>query len=158
MRTTSSMSNRSNGEQLLILIAEKDPFMREVERRLLDDAYRLEFVNDGVTALHRARELLPDLVVTEVLLPKLDGLEVTRQLRHDPITRLIPILVFSLLAAAERALAAGATAYLRKPVAREQFVSTVESLLLGRISGVTGVSAVAVGVAEPVREAGEGRH
>ncbi|MBI3979200.1 MAG: response regulator [Chloroflexi bacterium] len=116
-------------DQILILIVEKDPFMREVERRLLEKSYQLEFVGDGVRALSRACELLPDLIVSEILVPKLDGLGVTRRLRACPATHSIPILVFSLLAAEVRALAAGASVFLRKPIRKEQFIAVVEDLV-----------------------------
>ena len=113
----------------MILIAERDQNVRELQRYFLDRAgYTVEFALDGQSALARARQLLPKLVITEILLPKLDGLTVCRRLQEDPVTRDIPVLIFSILAAAARAQEAGARAYLRKPLIESIFIATVEQL------------------------------
>jgi CheY-like chemotaxis protein len=82
----------------------------------------VEFADDGEAALERARLDLPALVVTEILIPKLDGLALCRRLRDDPLTREIPVLVFSILAAEGRAREAGRRAFLRKPLVDSIFV------------------------------------
>ena len=87
-----------------ILIAERDQTVRELQRFFLEGAgFRVEFADDGQAALDRARLTLPTLVVTEILIPKLDGLTLCRRLREDPATSAIPVVVFSILAAAARA-------------------------------------------------------
>lgn len=113
----------------MILIAERDQNVRELQRFFLDKAgFTVEFAADGQAALARARQILPRLVITEILLPKLDGLTLCRRLQDDPATRDIPVLVFSILAAAARAEDAGASAYLRKPLIESIFIATVEQL------------------------------
>ena len=113
----------------MILIAERDQNVRELQRFFLDKAgFTVEFAADGQAALARARQILPGLVITEILLPKLDGLTLCRRLQDDPVTHDIPVLVFSILAAAARAEAAGASAYLRKPLIESIFIATVQQL------------------------------
>src|SRR5690606_32257546 len=90
--------------------------------------------DDGESALERARLAPPALVVTEILLPKLDGLALCRRLRDDPLTRSVPVLVFTILAAEVRALEAGAGAFLRKPLVDSIFVAAVQQLTAAQTS------------------------
>ena len=71
----------------------------------------------------------PDIIITEILVPKLDGLALCRQLKADPVTHGIAVLVFSILAAGGRAREAGADAFLLKPLAEHRLVETVRQLL-----------------------------
>ncbi|HEX9109271.1 MAG TPA: response regulator [Longimicrobiales bacterium] len=114
----------------LVLVADRDPVVRElVEHFLLVAGFHVEFVLDGSSALARAQELRPDVVLTEVMLPRLDGLTLCRRLRSDPATCGVPVVVFSVLAAAERAREAGAAAFLLKPLAERQLVDTIRGVL-----------------------------
>jgi CheY-like chemotaxis protein len=125
----------------IILVVERDPNVRELESHFLQQAgFSVDFEQDGPGALAQARKLLPDIVITEILVPKLDGLALCRQLKAEPLTRGIAVLVFSILAAAGRAREAGADAFLLKPLAEHKLVDTVQQLLevrraqLGRTS------------------------
>ena len=114
----------------IILAVERDPNIRELESHFLHQAgYSVGFEQDGHGALAQARELVPDIIITEILVPKLDGLALCRQLKADPLTRGISVLVFSILAAAGRAREAGADAFLLKPLAEHRLVETVQRLL-----------------------------
>lgn len=115
-----------------MVIAERDQTVRELQRFFLERAgLAVEFVDDGLAAFERAlRAPPPALVVTEILVPKLDGLTLCRRLRDDPTTAGVPVLVFSILAAAARAAEAGARDFLRKPLVESTFVAAV----LGAIS------------------------
>jgi len=122
-------SPRSSGT-ILILVVERDPHIRELEAHFLHEAgYGVEFANDGNAALELARQLHPDVVITEILVPKLDGLALCRQLKADAKTRGITVVVFSILAAQGRALEAGADAFLMKPLAEHRLVGTVKTLM-----------------------------
>jgi len=114
----------------VILIAERDENVRQLQRHFLErEGFAVSFCDDGVAALDAARSTHPVLVVTEILIPKLDGLTLCRQLRADAGTRNIPVIVFSILAAAARAADAGASAYLRKPFVEATFLATVHGAL-----------------------------
>lgn len=124
----------SDPAQLLVLIAERDHTVRELQRFFLEAAgFPVEFVYDGQAALERVQQQpMPALIVTEILIPRIDGLTLCRRLREDPATRDVPVIVFSILAAAARAAEAGATAFLRKPLVGPSFVSTVQDTIGAR--------------------------
>ncbi|MEX1184845.1 MAG: response regulator [Gemmatimonadota bacterium] len=127
---------------VIILVVERDPHVRELEAYFLNEAgYAVEFTDDGPSALERARRLKPDIVITEVLVPRLDGLALCRQLKADPATRDIAVLIFSILAAGTRAHEAGADAFLMKPLAEHRLVDTVRQLLAKRGEAASGRSA-----------------
>lgn len=114
----------------LILVVEQDPQMRRLERYFLEQAgFAVELAVDGNQALDAARRLHPDIVIAEILVAGLDGLSVCRALKSDPATRSIVVLIFSILAAEQRAREAGADAFVRKPLDDMQLVSSIEALL-----------------------------
>jgi CheY-like chemotaxis protein len=118
------------GGGALVLVVERDPYVRELEAFFLNDAgYSVDFVADGVAALAAARERKPAIVVTEILVPQLDGLALCRAIKDDPALSSTVVLVFSILAAQSRAREAGADAFLLKPLAERQLVHTVRELL-----------------------------
>ena len=114
----------------LILVVEHNPMVQRLERFFLEQAgYAVEFTGDGATALARAQELRPSILVTEILVPKLDGLSLCRRIKSDPATQHMRILVFSHLQAEDRALEAGADAFLEKPLREELLIETLQRLL-----------------------------
>jgi CheY-like chemotaxis protein len=122
-----------SGGRALILVVERDLHVRELEAYFLEEAgFAVEFTADGAAALQRARELRPEIVITEILVPKLDGLALCRCLKQDPQLRQIMVLVFSILAAGARAREAGADAFLMKPLAERRLVDTVRQLMAQR--------------------------
>src|SRR5687767_3370860 len=125
----SGMAEASKG-RAIILVVDRDPHVRELEAHFLDQAgFSVVFAENGESALENARRIGPDIVITEILVPGLDGLALCRQLKADPRTRNIAVLVFSILAAAGRASEAGADAFLRKPLADRALIDTVMHLL-----------------------------
>ena len=113
----------------LILIVERDLQVRKLQEFFLRrEGFGVEFADDGEAALARARLAPPALVVTEILIPKLDGLALCRRLHDDPGTGGVPVLVFTILAAEVRAREAGAAAFLRKPLIDSTFVAAVQEL------------------------------
>jgi CheY-like chemotaxis protein len=118
----------------IILIAERDANVRELQLLFLNRAgYGVEFADDGQMALDHARVIDPALIVTEILIPKIDGLTLCRRIRDDVALRDVPVLVFSILAAGTRAREAGATAFLRKPVVESTFLAQVASAIETRV-------------------------
>lgn len=114
----------------VVLIAERDQNVRALQRYFLERAdLTVVFADDGEVALERARSTRPTLVVTEILIPKIDGLTLCRRLREDPVTSDIPVVVFSILAAAARAAEAGAHAFMRKPLIETVFVATIQDII-----------------------------
>lgn len=121
------------GGGALILVVERDPHVRDLEAYFLHEAgFQVQFAADGVAALELARRQRPAIVITEILVPRLDGLALCRALKADPALGPIQVLVFSILAAAARASEAGADAFLMKPLAQHRLVDTVRELVAAR--------------------------
>ena len=128
------------GGKALILVVERDPHIRDLESYFLNEAgFAVEFSADGQSALERAQQLRPDIVITEVLVPKLDGLALCRTIKKDSNLQRTVVLIFSILAVESRAREVGADAFLMKPLAEKRLVETVRELLaMRRTSANTG--------------------
>jgi len=127
----------AHGPRARIVWADDNADMREYVRRLLAPRYDVEAFADGEAALAAVRAKPPDLVLTDVMMPKLDGLGLLRALRADPRTRTIPMIVLSARAGEEgriEGLAAGADDYVTKPFsARELLARIAAQLEIARI-------------------------
>lgn len=107
-------------ERPRVLIVEDEPDNQEIVRAVVEDMVGCHAVlaSDGLEALSRASEQTPDLVLLDLMLPKLDGYEVARQLRRDPLTKNVPIIAITALARPKdraRASEAGCDDYVDKP-------------------------------------------
>lgn len=102
-----------------ILYVEDNELNRKIVRDLLKrTTYRLIEAHDGEAALKLSAQERPDLILMDMQLPKMSGVEATRRLRADPTTAQTPIIAvtsFALSGDDHKAIAAGATAYLAKP-------------------------------------------
>jgi CheY-like chemotaxis protein len=83
---------------------------------------------DGVDALRQCREVHPRAVVLDIRLPELDGWDVLTQLKADPDTSAIPVIVASIVDERARGLALGASDYLLKPILRDQLVESLRKV------------------------------
>ena len=115
-----------------ILYAEDNEFNRKIVRQALKQtSYRLVEALDGESAVTMALDIIPSLILMDVQLPKLSGLEATRQLRADPRTATIPLIVvtsFALSGDEQKAKDAGASAYLAKPYSPRELVALIRQL------------------------------
>jgi len=87
---------------------------------------------DGLEGITQAKRLSPDLILMDVMMPGMDGLEATRKIRNEPDLAHIPIIGLTALAMSsdrERCLAAGMDGYMSKPVMLNELVSTIENYL-----------------------------
>lgn len=129
----SKSRDRSRRVESTIVIVERSPHVRELQINFLARAgYTVHYAVDGQAALELIKLIAPALVITEILVPKLDGLALCRQLKSDPNTRQIAVLICSILAAKERAAEAGADAFLKKPLAEQRLVDITRGILAGR--------------------------
>lgn len=113
-----------------ILICDDEPALRELIRASLEDGYRFAEASDGITALELVREVEPDVVVLDLMLPRLGGLEVLARLRADEHLRHIPVLVITAWnETREDVLAAGAADFASKPFDPDVLKTSIEKLL-----------------------------
>jgi two-component system cell cycle response regulator DivK len=109
----------------------------EVNRRLVQDllrltSYKLLEAVDGESGMAMARQERPDLILMDVQLPKISGIEATRTLRAEPATANTPIIAitsFALAGDEQKALEAGATAYMAKPYSPLDLLQLIRRLL-----------------------------
>lgn len=116
-----------------ILVVDDEPSIVELVRFTLEDAeVRVVEASDGAEALILARRIKPDLVLLDVQMPRLDGLEVCRQLRRESDFARTPIIMLTAAgqqADRTRGLGAGADEYLTKPFSPLALLALVEALL-----------------------------
>lgn len=115
-----------------VLVAEDDPDARKLIAHVLRGVARVEEAQDGEEALELALEDPPDLVVTDVMMPRLDGLELTEILGHDDRLRRIPVIMLTAKTDPQdvvRGINCGARHYLPKPYTPEQLVRKVRRAL-----------------------------
>jgi len=119
--------------QKTILYIEDNEYNRKIVRQLLGrTSYRLIEATDGETGVALAQKELPDLVLMDVQLPKISGLDATRLLKADPRTSHIPVIVitsFALSGDREKASEAGATNYLAKPYSPRELMAMIQDVL-----------------------------
>jgi len=124
--------SRSQDSEIRILIADDNSDMREYIARLLGARWSVETVSDGLAALDAIRKRPPTLVVTDVMMPRMDGFELLREIRKDPATRRIPVVMLSARAGEEsrvEGLEAGADDYVVKPFTARELVARVAARL-----------------------------
>jgi len=103
-----------------------------VRQLLARTTYRLTEATDGEEGVASALATPPDLVLMDIQLPKMSGLDATRQLRGDPRTAAVPIIVvtsFALSGDEQKATAAGATAYLAKPYSPRELLAKIREIV-----------------------------
>jgi CheY-like chemotaxis protein len=116
-----------------ILICDDEPALRELVRATLSDGYRFAEASDGLLAMELAREVEPDVVILDLMLPRLGGLEVLAQLQEDEQLRDVPVLVITAWnETREDVIAAGAADFVAKPFDPEDLKTAIEALLRER--------------------------
>ena len=116
-----------------VLYVEDNEYNRKIVRQLFKStSYRLIEATDGEDGVALAQKELPNLILMDVQLPKMSGLDATRALKADPRTSHIPIIVitsFALSGDRERAAEAGASSYLAKPYSPRELLALVRQQL-----------------------------
>ncbi|GGK81199.1 histidine kinase [Planomonospora parontospora subsp. parontospora] len=127
---TASSPAPDGGAPARVLIADDNADMRDYLARLLRQSYQVTLVNDGQAALEAVRADPPDLLVSDVMMPRLDGLQLVAALRADPRTAGVPVLLLSARAGQEASiegLEAGADDYLVKPFSAAELLARVRA-------------------------------
>ncbi len=124
------LERKDHEKRARILLADDNRDMREYVQRLLSRKFSVTAVADGEEALASARDNPPDLVLTDVMMPRMNGFELLRALRSDDATAAIPILMLSARAGEEaesEGLESGADDYLVKPFTARELLARVSS-------------------------------
>src|SRR5947209_11517578 len=111
------MGTEASGQDTLVLIAEDEPDNREIMRTVAEEmlGYRVITASDGENAVKLAIELLPSVILMDLMMPVLDGFEAIRQLKSNNATSAIPIIAITALGRTtdrQRAIDIGAEGYL----------------------------------------------
>lgn len=128
-------------EKLILIVEDETDLSKLLEFHLQHHGFETLVVHDGMEGLNEAIHRTPDLIILDLMLPKIHGLEVCRLLRNSPATRQVPILILSVLhttATKIRGLDMGADDYMTKPFEFAELISRV-NVLLRRQRGETRV-------------------
>jgi DNA-binding response OmpR family regulator len=125
------MSDVARAARVLV-VEDDDEIAQALQRSLRMEGYEVRIAGDGVAALEDARAFLPDLVVLDLGLPRMDGLEVARELRERDDTPILMLTARDAVEARVDGLDAGADDYLIKPFERQELLARLRALLRRR--------------------------
>ncbi|MCM2374550.1 PAS domain S-box protein [Aporhodopirellula aestuarii] len=147
---TNSSTTAGDDDRPLVLVADDNLDMRQYVSRLLAEHYRVTVVSDGKAALESARSERPDLVLSDVMMPRLDGFGLLQEFRADPQLSEIPVIMLSARAGEEscvEGMEAGADDYLVKPFSARE--------LLARVGAHLKIAQMRIESAESLRQSEE---
>ena len=120
----------------LILVADDEEDIKSVLEMFLDVAgYDVVSAYDGLDAIEKIKESKPDLVLMDIMMPLIDGIEVVRQMKADDSIKHIPVVMLTAASKSDmvdKAMKAGAHDYIQKPFEPEQVQSLIEKILMSK--------------------------
>jgi CheY-like chemotaxis protein len=131
--TSSSMEIASGNAPLILLAEDNEANIQTFSSYLIAINYRVIIARNGIEAIAQAKANRPDIILMDIQMPTMDGLEATKQIRLDPNLVNIPIIALTALAMEgdhEKCLAAGANEYLPKPIKLRQLNTTIQKILM----------------------------
>jgi YesN/AraC family two-component response regulator len=124
--------NKDGSNRPVVLLVEDDADMRTYIRQELAGQYQVEEAPDGKKGLEKARKIMPDLIITDVMMPELNGFELCRILKEEPATSHIPVIILTAQGSMERrmeGLETGADSYIAKPFYTRHLKIRIEKLV-----------------------------
>ena len=129
----SSVTEALPASAAVVLVIDDDPVVADLLRRTLArDGYRVEHAENGEKGLQLARQLRPDAITLDVMMPGMDGWQVMTHLKSDPELADIPVILLSIVNDKKTGFALGATEYLTKPLDRERLAAVLARISPGR--------------------------
>ena len=122
----------NNDNKRIALVVEDNPDVATYIEHVLESTYNVIIAHDGEDGLEKAREVIPDIIITDLMMPKVDGLEMCRRLREDELVSHIPIIIVTARDTDNdrlEGLSTGADAYLTKPFKRDELITIADNLL-----------------------------
>src|SRR5690606_3986391 len=129
------MEPYTESKRPVVLIVEDSEQLRMFLRRILEDEFELSEATNGMEGLSKCTELVPDLVITDIMMPEMDGLELCRRLRESQVTSHVPVLMLTALADMDsrlEGLQTGADYYLAKPFEPRELLTASNNLITQR--------------------------
>lgn len=121
-----------NREQIILIVDDKPANLDVIRAYLKEHNFKILVANNGLQALKRLENIKPDLILMDVLMPGLDGIEVCKQIKENPALKDIPLIFMTALADTEhktQGFSAGAVDFLTKPVQKEELLARVNTHL-----------------------------
>jgi len=122
----------SNGKRPYVLLADDNADIRDYIKKLLQPQYEVKTAHDGLEALQLISEKVPDLILSDIMMPRMDGIALLKHLKQNPQTALIPVILLSARAGEEAqmdGLESGADYYLIKPFSAKELMARVQTHL-----------------------------
>jgi len=119
-------------DKTIVLVVEDNPDVREYIKEALQEYYHIEEAANGEQGLRKAEKCIPDLIVSDVMMPKMDGYEMTRRIRQDEKTSHIPIILLTAKSDKDsklEGLGLGADDYLVKPFDTDELLARIKNLI-----------------------------
>jgi len=116
----------------ILIVDDEKQIARMLKIRMESMGYEADVAHDGVEGLEKAQQYKPDLIILDVMMPKMDGFEVCRKLKEDPVFKSTPIIMLSVKAeekANDLGVLAGADDYMPKPFEPEILMAKIRKLL-----------------------------
>jgi DNA-binding response OmpR family regulator len=116
----------------VLIVEDEQPLARVLAYAFNNEGYRVELASDGIECMNKIATFVPDVVVMDIMMPKLDGIETMKLLRQNQLQRDLVIVALSARSSRsdrETALAAGANIFMKKPFAIARLMESVEQLL-----------------------------
>jgi DNA-binding response OmpR family regulator len=134
----------SAGAPRVLIVEDDTSLLRLLELRLCVDGYTTRTAVDGVDALHTLAEWLPDVIVTDVMMPRLSGLSLCRAVRRDPRTATVPIILLTARCFdndMQEVVDLGGVTFMNKPFDAEALNDALRAALRSRLASPSGVDA-----------------
>ncbi|SJZ30709.1 response regulator transcription factor [Selenihalanaerobacter shriftii] len=119
-------------DKRILVVDDEENILELVNYNLVQEGYQIYLASSGKQTLNKVKEILPDLIILDIMLPELDGFEICRKLQEEVVTQRIPIIFLSAKTDVEdkvEGLELGATDYLTKPFSPRELVSRVRVIL-----------------------------
>lgn len=125
-------SDANDDNAIRLLITEDSTEVAHYIQKIVPQGCQTYFATNGKEALRKARLLIPDLIITDIMMPEMDGMELCREIRKEPLTSHIPIIMVTAKATTEdriKGFQAGADAYIEKPFQADELTVRISTLL-----------------------------
>ncbi len=134
---TENDTMKSSSEKPFILVVEDSPTQAETLRYLLERRYAVDVARNGREGLEKIREKAPDIVISDIIMPEIDGYELCRRVKEDDRLKATPVMLLTALSDRQdviNGLASGADGFITKPYSKQFLLSRVQDILSNRQS------------------------